>query len=535
MTLPFALLDWIVVGAYILVLIAGGMIFTPRKTQDARDYFLASGQVPPWLAAISVLSATQSAATFLGGPDYGYRGDYTYLSGNIGGLMGAIFVARVLIPRFYALGATTVYELLDGRFGRPAMRAAGGMFLIGRVLAGGARVYLAAIAISMVMFSNISPQGIFLASAGVLFASFAFTFVGGLKSILWNDLIQFLIYVGAALAILLFLWSSIPASTGEILHALASTPEGSNKLRLINFSTDLSEPFSILAIMTGVFLLYIANSGLDQDTTQRLLACKDARDGARGLYISVLATIPVIWIFISIGLLLYIFYERPDLMQRGTMAGGAPSFKGEEITVFMRYILTELPAGLRGLVTIGVIAAAVATTNSALNAMSSVLVQDFYRPWRATRGPVDERHFVQAGRVGMGLMGLAMFAMAVLSFYWQRYSSMPLLEFALAVMTFAYAGLLGVYFTALFTKRGSSRSVYAALIAGFVTIFMLQPYIAGFVGLPAGLRGLSFPWQLCIGTAISTLVCLAGSPVKAAGTHETPAAPALPHAAAVAD
>ncbi len=514
MTSSFAALDWLVIAAYVCVLIGGGWFFMPKHTENARDYFLASGQVPAWLAAVSVLSATQSAATFLGGPDYGYRGDYTYLSSNIGGLLGAIFVARVLIPRFYAIGATTVYELLDQRYGRGAVRWAGGMFLVGRVLAGGARVYLAAIAISMVMFANVSADGILLASAALVAASFAFTFVGGLKSVLWNDLIQFIIYLGAAIAVLVLLWMSIPASTAEIVQGLAATPQGVNKLRVFNFSTDLSQPFSMLAIMTGVFLLYIGNSGLDQDTTQRLLACKDAKTGARGLYMSVFATVPVVWIFVSIGLLLHIVYDRPDLMGGSTLKAEA-LFQGQKINTFMHYILTQVPPGLRGLVTIGVTAAAVATTNSALNAMSSVMIQDFYRPWREARTPMPEHHYVRAGRVGMAVVGVAMFAMAALSFYWQRYSDTPLLEFALQVMVFAYAGLLGVYFTAIFTNRGSTGSVIASLIIGFVTIALFQPFLVDQLGLPALMKHISFPYQLCIGTAVATIVCALGAPAAA--------------------
>lgn len=521
----FAALDWAVIALYVGILFLGGWLFMPSRTQDTRDYFLASGEVPAWLAAVSVLSATQSAATFLGGPDYGYRGDYTYLSGSIGALMGAVFVARVLIPRFYAMRATTVYELLGCRFGAMAMRWAGGMFLVGRVLAGGARVYLAAIAVSMVMFADISAQGIIIAAAGVVLASFAFTFVGGLKAVLWNDLIQFVIYLVAAISVLLFLWSSIPASTGEILAGLAASPGGADKLRVIDLSLDPSRPFALIAIATGLFLLYIGNSGLDQDTTQRLLASRDAKTGARGLYLSVLATVPVVWIFVTIGLLLHVFYTRPELMG-GAIASASTSFEGEKISIFMHYILTELPPGLRGLVTIGVLAAAVATTNSALNAMSSVMVQDFYRPLRERRGAADETHYVQAGRIGMGLAGIAMFAMAALSYYWQRYSDMPLLEFALQVMVFAYAGLLGVYFTAIFSNRGSTASVIAALTAGFFTVLLFQHYVIDSLGLPVGLKQFSFPYQLCAGTLVSTLVCLAGAPVRARGDRSRTVQPA---------
>lgn len=508
MASPFTLADWIVIAAYVAILVAGGWLFMPRKTESAHDYFLAGGTVPAWLAAVSVLSATQSAATFLGGPDYGYHGDYTYLGSNLGALLGAIFVARVLIPRFYAMKATTAYELLTLRFSMRATRWAGGMFLLGRVFAGGARIYLAAIALAMVMTSTVSAGSITIAATLLVVASFLFTFVGGLRSVLWNDLVQFVIYLGSAIAVLVFIWLSIPASTSDIIAGLANTPEGMNKLRLFDLSLDLSRPFSLLAVVTGVALLFVGNAGLDQDTTQRLLACRDAKTGARGLYLSVIATVPVIAIFITIGLLLYVFYDRPDLMGGATASAGA-EFGGEKISIFMHYILTEVPSGLRGLVTVGIMAAAIATTNSALNAMSSVMIQDFYRPWRERRRPASERHFVQAGRVGMALIGVAMLVMAVLSFYWQRYAQLGLLEFALQVMVFAYAGLLGVYFTAVFTPRGTTNSVIAALIGGFVAVLALQLAIAHALALPAALSGLAFPFQLCIGTLVAFIICAA--------------------------
>ena len=485
MTPGFEILDWCVVALYFGVMVAAGVFFMPRGTSDAREYFLAGGQLPPWLAAVSVLSATMSAATFLGGPDYTYRGDFTYLSSNIGALMAAFFTARVLIPRYYALGVTTVYELLERRIGAPAMRAAGGMFLVGRVLAGGTRVYLGAIAVSMIMFGAVGAFEILLASLVLIVLSFVFTFVGGLKSIVWNDLVQFTIYIAAAVASLVFLWWLLPASASEVITTLAA----SQKLRLFDFSFDLSRSFSVPATLTGVFLLCIGNTGLDQDTTQRLLACKDAKSGARGLIMSQLMVIPIVAVFMAIGSLLYVFYDGQEV---------AKTFQGQQISVFMHFILTRIPPGLRGLATTGVIAAAIATTNSAMNAMSSVLVEDFYRPWCVRHGKQHaEQHFVVAGRYGMALMGLAMFAIAVLSFYWQRYANVPILELVLGVMAFAYAGLLGVYFTAVFTDRGSNRSVALALAAGFLTVLALQLSTK-----------LAFPWQLCAGTLVAFLVCV---------------------------
>ncbi|MHA6723661.1 sodium:solute symporter family transporter [Sphingomonas sp. RS2018] len=505
MAMQFAALDWAVVALYVLVMVGGGWAFSRVKTRDTRDYFLAGGSVPAWLAAVSVLSATQSAATYLGGPDFGYRADYAYLGAVVSPILAAIFVAYFLIPRFYAMRATTVYELLGYRYGVRAMRWAGGMFLVGRVLAGGSRVYLAAIALAMVTTGGVSASGVIAAAGVVMVAAFLFTFVGGLKSVIWNDLIQFAIYVGSAIAVLVYLRLSIPATTAEIIAGISPTPAGVDKLALFDFTTDLSKPFGIIAVFTGLFLLNVGNSGLDQDTTQRLLACPDAKTGARGLILSQLASVPLIAMFLTIGVLLHVFYDRPDLMGGATSAA-ATTFAGEKIAIFVHYILTEIPAGLRGLVTIGVMAAAVATTNSALNAMSSVMVGDFYRPYREARGGASEQHFVRAGRAGMAVVGVAMFGMAALSYYWQRYSDTPLLEFALSVMVFAYAGLLGVYFVAVFTTRGSTNSVIAALIAGFATVLLMQPFVAGPLGLPMP-GGVAFPYQLCVGALVAALVC----------------------------
>ena len=509
MTPQFTLLDWTIVGAYVLILAAAGFLST-RRQRDSTDYFLAGQRVPIWLVAVSVLSTTQSAATFLGAPDYGYRGDYTYLTSYVGALIGAFLVGWILVPRLYALGATTVYELLERRYDRRAMRAAGGMYLVGRVFASGARLYLAAIAVSMIMFANIEPASVFIASAALVVLGLAFTLIGGLRSIIWTDLVQVILYTGAAFIVLWLLWADIPASAGDVLGGLAATPDGENKLRLIDLSLDLSVPFSVLATLTGIVLLFFASTGLDQDTTQRLLACRDSREGSRALYVSVLASVPVVLLFMAIGSLLYVFYERPDLM--GRSAGAAGEFQGERITIFMHYILTQIPPGVRGLVAVGVLAAA--AVNSGLISMSSVLIEDFYRPWAERRRELPEAHIVKAGRVGMLLLGLALLGMSVLCYYWQRYTQAPLITFALGVMSFAYSGLLGVYFTALFTSRGSSRSVVWALATGFAAVTLQQSYVVDLLGLPAAWRSLAFPYQLCIGTAVAFATCLLGNSRK---------------------
>jgi solute:Na+ symporter, SSS family len=506
----FTPLDWAILLGYVLILAVAGYWATRRKMQAANDYFLAGNTVPIALVAVSVLSTSQSAATFLGAPDFSYRGDYTYLGSNIGALLGAWLVAAVLIPRFYAMRAVTVYQLLEQRYDARARQAAAGMYLVGRILASGARLYLAAIAVSMIVFGDIAPMHLVQASFLLLVFGLVFTFVGGLNAIIWSDLVQVVIYVSAALAVLVYLLLAIPASPADIWQAL----DGANKLRLVDFSLDFSAPFGFFAIITGYALLNVGNYGMDQDTTQRLLACRNAGEAKRAMVVSALATIPVVLIFMMVGSLLYVFYQRPDLMTQGTQQL-ATTFQGQSVTVFMTFILSQMPPGLRGFVCVGVIAAA--AINSGLISMSSVLVQDFYRPWRDRHGAPDERHYVRAGQISMVFLGLALFGMSILCYYWQQYTDTPLLAFVLGVMTFAYSGLIAVFLTAVFTTRGSSNSVIAALIVGFLTILLQQAYVVDRLGLPAAWKALAFPWQLCVGVALAMATCLLGKQARPHG------------------
>ncbi|GAC18918.1 sodium:solute symporter [Paraglaciecola arctica] len=507
-------LDWLVFAIYGLVLLGSGWFFS-RKSANSQDYFLGGNSMPVWVVAISVLATSQSAATFLGGPDQGYRGDFSYLSSNLGAFIAALFVSYFLIPRFYQLNVYTVYELLEKRFGAKAKQYSGLMYLFGRVFASGARLYMAAIAISMILFGDIAAMNVVIAVFIISSCGLLYTVYGGIRSVIYSDVLQCGIYVGAAMAVVYFLYAAIPADFSTILQALSDPGSGAeSKLTFFHFDLDFSSKgvFNFWSVITGFVLLNIAAFGLDQDMTQRVLTCKNAKEGSKAMLYSVIMVIPVMLIFISIGLLLFIFYDRPDIMNNGLANAVVPSFKGESVTIFMYYVLNEIPAGVKALVTVGIIAAALSTLNSGLNSMSSVMVQDLYRPWLLRRKQkVNDLHFVKAGRIGMLVVALALSAMACLCYFWQQHSDMPLLQFALSVMVFSYSGLLGVYFTVLFTQRGNQKTVLAALLGGFMLTLFFQPYVMALILPKAWLFDLGFTWQLCIGSAAAFLICISGA------------------------
>ena len=508
----YTLPDLLLFAFYGLLLLVSGWYFN-RRAQNTSDYFLGGQAMPVWMVAMSVLATSQSAATFLGGPDQGYRGNLTYLATNLGAFIAAFFVARVLIPRFYQLKVFTVYELLETRFGAGAKQQAGLMYLFGRIFASGARLYMAALAVAMILYGNIAASSVITATLLISVIGLIYSIYGGIRTVIYSDVMQAFTYIGAAVAVIIALLIAIPADVPAILDVLQNPGAGEpSKLTLFDSRIDFSPSgvFTLASVFTGFVLLNIAAFGLDQDMTQRVLTCRNAQEGAKAMLWSVVMVIPVMLLFIVIGLLLYIYYQQPDLMASNAGAP-VPQFAGEPVTIFMYYVLTDLPAGLKGLVTIGILAAALSTLNSGLNSMSSVLIQDLYRPWQCKRGQQrSEHHFVNAGRVAMAVVALALASMACLCYYWQQYSDTPLLQFALGVMVFSYSGLLGVYFITLFTQRGSPASVTAALLCGFIIPLLLQPYVMSWYLPEAWQLSLGFTWQLVIGTLVATLVCAAG-------------------------
>ncbi len=465
----FSTLDWMIFSSYFLILILTSVIFSRSKVATSREYFTGGNAMPMLAVAISVLATSQSAATFLGGPEYSYGKDLTFLGFYASAFLAVLFVAKVLVPRFYAINAITVYEYLEYRYGETSKRYAGIMFLVGRLFASGARLYIGALAISMILFSDIAATHVAISIMILMMGALAYTYFGGVKSVILSDIIQAITYIGAGLAVLIYLYYSLDTDFSTMLSILVEN----NKLKVIDFS--FSGGFTIWTLLTGWFLLNIAAYGLDQDMTQRVLTCKDKDEGAKSLIYSIIFTIPVALLFLFIGLLLYLFYMHPELSGLKE-ACVDQQFNGEKITIFMVYILNEMPEGLRGLVTVGAIAAALSSTNSVLSAMASVAIEDIYRPWLASPER-DEAHFLKASRTMVVVFAVLLCGMAMVSFYWQQYTELPLLSFALGVMAFAYASLLGVYAAAIFTDRGSERTVLFALIGGFLTVLLLQPYI----------------------------------------------------------
>ncbi len=510
----FATLDWIALGAYFALLLASGVWFARRTQRTTEDYFLGGRRMPVWAVAVSIVATSLSAASFIGVPEAGFRSDLTYLTTNLGLVIAAVIIAVFFIPAFYRSRVQTVYELLGRRFGQPATVATSAAYLVGRVMASGARVYIGAIPASLVLFGDTQPLHLLGAIAVVSAVGIAYTFVGGVASVIWTDAIQMLVFVGACALAVVLIRADIPASNADIIAAWSTgAPDGGSKLRLFDLSPDPSRQFTLLASLVGFTLLGLASYGADQDLVQRMLTCKDAKRGSWSVISGILLGIPSVALFLLVGLLLWIYYARPDLMGENT----PPSVPDDSRQVFLRYIIDRLPPGVTGVMMAGLFAAALSSLNSTINAMSGAFINDLYRRIVPRR---DERHYLRAGRAAVVATGLVLCAFASFCVFWQRAHDHAggggLLGFALNVMVFAYAGIAAVFVTALFTRRGSNASVIAALITGFIVVLIVQPNAMNLWtawttwARPLAGVSLAFPWQLTLGFAAAFAVCLLG-------------------------
>ena len=504
----FAILDWLVVGLYMLIVVLVGAAMS-RKKEAGDDFFLAGRSMPVWAVAISTLATALSAATFIGGPQQGFRGDLGYLTFKFAGLAAFIIVGFMFLPAIFKAGTPSVYGLVGQRFGASAGASSAIMFGLGRLLASGARLFMTAIPFALVAFGAATEGPLIFAIVAVAAVACTYTMLGGVRAVIWTDVLQACVLVGTVGIALLLLWNKIDMPAPEAWDRLMDA----QKLQMFDWSLSWSKPYTVWGAAIGMTLFLVAAYGTDQDMAQRLLTCRSPKKAAWAGIASNLIGWPVTFLFLAMGLLLWLEVEKngPILPPMNT-AG--------DRDVFLLFILRDLPVGIRGLMMAGLFAAAMSSLDSALNALAASTISDIVRPWRSSRdmpSMVPEAE-TRLARWIILAWTIALTGFAILCAFWQSASGETLLDFALGVMIFAYAGLLGVFATVLLTPRGNATSACFALIVGMFTVLALQPFawnwwMPWFAG-EDHLVPPAFPWRMAIATTVAFSVCVMGRPAS---------------------
>jgi solute:Na+ symporter, SSS family len=481
-------IDLSVIGLYVTGCTALGA-WLGARSQGLKGYFLGESNVPAWAVMISIVATETSTATFLSVPGVAYKSDFTYLQLAFGYVIGRVVVATVLLPAYFRGKIYTAYQLLKDRFGGPTRTVASVLFLGGRSLGDGLRLFLAATVLRHL--TGWSTEG---AIAAVATITVVYTFLGGMKAVIWTDVIQFSVYIVGALVALIILIQKLPGGW----PALFQMAHSAGKLRLLDFSLDPTRAFTFWAGLLGGMVLNTATHGADQMMVQRYLAARSQRQAAWALVCSGLVILVQFAFFLLIGTSLWAFYN--------VFPPSVAMVSSDE--VFTYFIVHYLPNGLLGLVIAAIFSAAMGTLAGSLNSAAATIVNDLYQPFV---GRNDERHLLRVSRAATVLWGGVLTAVALGA---RRLQDNVVIN-ALAVASFVSGIVLGLFLLGILTRRVGQPAALVGVLAGIVAVTY-----AKFA------TSLAWPWFALVGSFTVFAVGLAASLIFA-GSPEAPKAEPL--------
>ncbi len=468
--------DFTVLIAYMAAVSAWGA-WLGRGNRGGSDYFLGSRKLPWWAVMLSVVATETSTLTFLSIPGIAYLGTLAFLQLALGYLVGRIVVAAILLPAYYRGQLSTAYALLESRFGTPTRRYASGVFMVTRLLADSVRLFATAIPLALITGWSY-PTSILLIGAVTL----AYTYMGGIKAVVWVDAVQMVLYVGGGLIALILLHGAVAGGWPAILDQASSA----GKLAAFDFSASPAVAYTFWAGLVGGAFLSMASHGTDQLIVQRLLTCRDLRHSQRALIGSGVAVIAQFALFLFVGLGLWVFFD------------GRAFDSSDEI--FARFIIDEMPTGLRGLLIAGVFAAAMSSLSSSINSLASASAYDFWGPMTGRR---DDRSAMIAGKaftlIWAGLLVVGAIVFIPLS------RGTAAVEVALAAASMAYGGLLGAFALGVLTRRVTQAGAIVGMTAGVGTVVAVWATARAAV---------AWPWFVLIGLVVTLAVGAMFRPIK---------------------
>lgn len=448
--MPIGPLDLVIVGAYLVGMVVLG-VWLGRGQTTAKDYLLGGRDLPWGALLVSIVATETSTVTFLSVPGLvfgegvrGSPGDLRFLQLPLGFLVGRVIAARVLLPLYFRGELFTAYEVLKVRFGPAVRAAAAALFLVMRTLADGLRLYLTALVLQKL---GGLPLGWAVVVTGA--TTLVYTFFGGVRAVVWTDVLQFAIYMLGALVAAVLLWREVAPG----FDALLATDAARAHLRCLSFEWTLADPHTFQAGLVGGAFLSLGTHGTDQLVVQRYLCARSPRDASKAL----IASGVVVWlqfaVFLGIGFLLWAFYRAEP--------PAVPFKKGDE--VFADYLVHHMPTGVRGLVLGAVFAAAMSTLSGSLNSSAASLVNDLVLPLRRV-APTDALAYRTARRATI-LFGALQIGVALLAVAADGFGG-SIVDQVLGIASFTTGILLGLFFLALLPGPTSSRTALTALLGG---------------------------------------------------------------------
>lgn len=456
----------------ILVYLSGIFYLAYRSSKSVssknplEEQYLAGKSLTIPESLCSIIATEVSALTFLGIPAFAFGSDYSFIQIYMGAVFGRIIIAKIMLPLVYDRGIT-IFTVMGLEGDKNGQRAIACFYSINKFLAVGVRLFSGSILVAE--FFNLS---IYIAVGLICVITFFYTLIGGLKAVVRTDMVQMSLFIVGGIAAHIL----IPEISGNSWSSLMGSAQAAGKTTFIDFSN--LWPF-IIGVLGGI-LFDMATHGVDQDFVQRLTGNKSMKGAQIAIISSSFVSILVGLLFLSIGSLLWAHYQ----------INLAPEMADDKIFAF--FITEYFPAGLKGLMVAGVLAATMSTLDSSINALSSTLYNDILRTETKNKLKIKKYYKRDTLIITCGLMliafiastsdGLLLFGLKITS--WTAGSLLSVF-FATVVFKFSrlnakivlaayFFGVFGVYFNTTFLEWNWNWNVYFGFTLGLLGIYLMN-------------------------------------------------------------
>lgn len=422
-----------------LILIA---YLTSRKA-DTTTFFTGNRQSPWFLVAFGMIGASLSGVTFISVPGKVYVEGMAYFQIVLGYVLGYLVIAKILMPLYYKLNLTSIYEYLEQRFGKVSYKTGAGFFILSRTLGSATRLFLATEVLQLFLFEDLGVP-FWVTSLTTVVLIWVYTFKGGIKTIVYTDTFQTLFLISAVVICTVIIAQALNVDFSGLFTKITETktPTGDSMTRIFFFDNPLETTYFPKQFFGGMFLA-IAMTGLDQDLMQKNLTCKSIGDAQKNMYSFTTVLVLTNFLFLLLGGALYVYAESKGISL--PMAGDV--VKTDH--VFPTLALNNFGTIAGVFFLLGITASSYASADSALAALTTGFCIDFLNFNK--REEKEKKRLKLLVHIGFSLLFLIIILLT--KWFVQANPGTNLIDLILKIASFTYGPLLGLFFFGIFMKR----------------------------------------------------------------------------------
>ena len=448
----FGFANWTVLVLYLLAMLGMGIYFM-RRENGADDFFKGGGRIPWWAAGISIYATMLSAITYMAIPAKAYATDWTYYPMLWMIPIVGFPVIWYYLPYFRRLKAASAYAILEERFNVATRLMASTLFCIFMVARMALVMYLPSLALTAVTGIDIYLCIIMMGLVTIIYCT-----MGGVEAVIWGDVVQGCILVGGAIFAALYLWGNTEGGFSGAWQLAVDN----DKMRLFVWSLDYRRVTFWVAIIGGGIANNLISYTSDQTVIQRYMTTKDEKSAGRSILVNGFMSVFISVAFYFIGTGLYTFYKTHPASLDITMQQGD--------AIFPYFMMSQMPAGMAGLLIAAIFAATMSTISSNINSVSTAFSVDFIQRFRPS---IKDSTLLRVARWTCIVSGLIGLGIALLMATWDIASLLDYFNTILGLLT---SGLGGLFVMAVFFPRIKGGAALTGFIIGELVVFLMFLY-----------------------------------------------------------